>query len=460
MAKEDESNPYAQSEDLTELYKSWGIFDSMQVALEQLPNNYLHILNIARNLLDGKPIPGVDIPENFMGLLERDQKTVYEKRYVTRTWQQKTNFPSDSIKIRPIQSLRELPQVLPPYRLLKTTNPDIFAYKAITGNLPIIEQQKPRVQTEEKSETLEEVVPKLVKGMSKRQAVYALMDVSMSMAENYKLIVAKSILLAYFKKASEEDAQVYFRAFSGDAHGRTDCLSPDQFGPLARNVLGYPLSGTGTYIGNAVSVAIRDLFDMREERVRNGLETEILLITDCDSSDYLPIIPRSISLHTLHLNGGDETYHRNSEQRKLLTLFRSKSKTFTQLNTSGLNIPVDLEKQMMLREELEKLEEIHKEMDLAEIDKDKGFQKRVKKLAEMSKAYEKMFVENKEHKELSQKAQALRRKVSGEGLKKRLMEKLKAALSLKSSIQKRLKGLKLPSNDKLSGTLFDFRIRK
>lgn len=455
MVKEAERKSDQPSEGLTKLYESWGVFDFFQTTLDELPPDYLKILNIARNLLNGL-IPGVTIPTSLMGLLERDRKIVYDRRYITRQWQERTIFPSDRIDIRPIQTLSELPQVLPPNRLLQEVSPDLFAYNALTGNLPIAEPQKPRVQTEEKSETLEELVPRVVKGASPRQKVYALMDVSLSMRDAYKLIFAKSVMLAYLIKAHEENAQLFLRSFAGETSDRIDCLTPGQFGPLARTILRYGIS-YGTDAARALSFAIKDVRAIDRIQERERAQTEILLISDCETQSEVPTIPGNITLHTLHLTGQTEGYYQEGWYRDQLYALRGRSVTFTSIDTSNLRLPKAVEDAWLMWEELRDLSDMHGGMAFEEIERDQKFQKRIRDLKQLSGAYKKMY--GGEYETIANEAQKLQRQVSRQGIKERIMEKLKQAMNLKQQCMVQLRRLRLPQRPKLTATSFDFRIK-
>lgn len=457
MIKEAETKSDQPSEGLAKLYDSWGVFEFLQPTLDELPPSYLKILNIARNLLDGRPIPGVTIPKSLMGLLERDRKIVYDRRYVTRQWQEKTILPSDNIDIRPIQTLSELPQVLPANRLLQEVAPDLFAYNALTGNLPIAEPQKPQVRTEEKSETLEELVPRVIKGSSPRQKVYSLMDVSLSMGDGYKLISAKSVMLAYLIKAHEENAQLFFRAFAGGTSDRIDCLTPAQFAPLARTILKYGLF-SGTNAARALSFAIQDIRAIDRIQGRERAQTEILLISDCETQSGVPDIPRNITLHTLHLTGRTEGYYQEGWYRNQLHALRDRSATFTSIDTSGLRLPGAVEEAWLMREELRNLNDMHGGMGFEEMERDQKFQKRVGDLKQLSGVYKKMY--GGESNKIANEAQKLQRQVSRHGVKERIMEKLKQAMNLKQQCMVKLRQLRLPHSPKLTGTLFDFRLKE
>src|SRR5688572_3926456 len=70
------------STDLAALYQSWRIIDLLGETIEQLPPAWLKILNIARTLLDGDPIPGMSVPDGLTALVTRDPEFTYERRRV------------------------------------------------------------------------------------------------------------------------------------------------------------------------------------------------------------------------------------------------------------------------------------------------------------------------------------------------------------------------------------------
>lgn len=460
-----EKEPASQSSrSLIDLYESWGVFGFLNRTLDELPPDHLKILNIARNLLEGCSLPGVAVPRRFMGLLERGKRTEFERRYVTRRWQEPTTLPSDRITIRPIQTLSELPQVLPPNRLLQEVATDLFIYNAVTNNLPVAVPQKPRIVMEERSEKLEELIPRIVRGASPRQRVYTLMDVSTSMSAAHKLIFAKAVMMSYLIKAREEGSQIFFRAFAGTLGERIDCLNGEQFGPLARVVLGYKLYAW-TAISKALQTAVADIMEMDSITSRKKAKTEILLISDCaETAAEIPDIPRAISLHTLLLTGGNEKDNFNTDElkefyRRQFEKIKTQSRTFTEIDTSGLKLPPEVEDAWNMQQELEELEGQHKKMNLDEVERDQRFQRRVRDLSELSGAYRKMYGGGSISRVTNSRVQDLKHRISREGIRERMMEKIQQAMAIQSRVRSRLKKMKLPKKQSLAGLLFDFRIR-
>lgn len=448
--------------DIEELYRSWGVFDLLHRTVDQLPPAWLRILNISRNLLEGKPVPGIRGSNTLRALTERNVKIDYEKLLVTRRWREPTELPSSEIDVRPIETLSELPKVLPPYLLLADIAPDLFTYKALSGDLPVSEYRKPKVVMAEKSDIVEELEEVRSIGSSMRQKVYILQDVSLSMGDSYKLIFAKAVIMAYMVKAYEEHAQIYFRPFAGFAGVRVDCVRPSQFPELAHYVLAMGRY-SDTNIALALQTAITDIRDIDQLRGDRLTTTEIFLITDGASHTDIPGTPRNITLHTLHLNDGTEEafdyayggYSYKAYVARIAELAQT-SKTFTEINTSSLRFPPADKETWLLKEEVGKLEQELSSKDLGNAKNDTDLNNRIKKAKQMSTAYKKMYGDRHGLKDTERKAKKMEFRLSPKGVK----QAIKDALSSRRSTLKRLKGIKTSRNPQQSGTLFDFRIKR
>lgn len=520
MVREQEPQRFEKSRghsnELEELYRSWGVLDLLGTTIDLLPPDWLRVLNISRNLLDGKPIPGVNMSNVLKALIERNVKIDYEKRLVTRKWQEPTEIPSDQIEVRPIKNLTELPRVLPPHLLLADIDPDLFAYQAISGNLPVSENQKPKVVMEEKSETVDELEAVKKVGSSMRQKVYVLLDVSLSMDDSNKLIFAKAVIMAYLAKAYEEEAQIYFRAFAGKAGNRQDCISENQFPTLAQYILNistYP----DTNIARALRFAISDIKKMDKLQGDKPATTEILLITDGGSHTPIPQTPHSVTLHTLHIQDGTEEaldhygddenpdlYSKKAFLARIAELTQA-SQTFTKIDPSDLRLLPENRDLWLLKEEVGKLEEELSSRDLRGPRYDRSLQDRIKKIRKMATAYRKMYSTERskktEAKELepedseniglidnlfvkamdkrirkmteydikrygndgsrrdAENTEKRARKMNLKLNRKRIKQTIKDALARRKPSLKRSKKIKVSAQRKLSGTLFDFRIK-
>jgi hypothetical protein len=486
------------SNELEELYRSWGVFDLLGTTIDLLPPDWLRILNIARNLLDGKPIPGVNVSNALKALTERNVKLDYEKRLVTQKWQEPIEIPSDNIEVKPIKDLTELPRVLPPHLLLVNIAPDLFTYKAISGSLPVSENQQPKVIMEEKSETVDELKEITRVGRSMRQKVYVLFDMSGSMAENHKLTFAKAIVMAYLAKAYEEDAQLYFLAFDEYTRARIDCVNSDKFPPLSEYVLsilpptigrlkslflrvlflGSPMvsintKSVGTDIGRALETAMEDVSKIDQLKPDRPATTEILLITDGASHTAIPFIPQSITLHTLHLQGGREVEHdpwlTQQEYEERVSALRGRSKTYTIIDTSVLRPPPLEEDLKLLDEEAKRLKQELKTKDSKASQNDNDLRNRIEKARKMTMTYRKMYPKDRDLRRTEKKIERARNGTEPGGIQKMIQqaldtarEKMKRQTShpKQNAPRRRRRQIRMPSRKTSSGTLFDFRIKQ
>jgi len=466
---------------LEELYRSWGVFDSLLNTLDRLPPDWLIVFNIARNLLDGKPIPGIQVPDALRALTERDVKLEYEKRLVTRRWQEPTEIPSDEIDIRPIEKLSELPRVLPPYLLLADIEPDLFTYNAVSGNFPVSEYQKPKVVMEERSETVEELEEVRRVGRSMRQKVYVLLDRSDSMALDHRFIFAKAVVMAYLAKAFEENAQLYFQAFGANyVESRIDCLIADQFPYLAEHVLGIHLlpallakllpsaPGAATDIGSPMMIAINQVHRIDQLKADEHATTEILLITDGESGTRIPIVPPNITLHTLHLKGSDRWFSSYDWFEDRIRELKKESKTYTVIDTSALKPPFPEEEPKLLDEEAKRLEQELAAKGLETSQNDKDLQSRIEQARQMTAAYRKMYPRNKDLNRAEQRMKGIEYKLDSskiqEGIRSAIRKTLQRARRKQTSSQhkadmRRLQRIQPDPKQISSGTLFDFRIK-
>jgi len=490
--------PKQPRNDLEELYRSWGIFESLQATIDILPKDWLVIMNIARNLLDGKPVPGVHVPDALRALTERNTIIEYENRFVTRRWLEPTELPSSEIGVRPIETLNELPKVLPPYLLLTDNDPDIFAYKAVSGDLPVAEYQKPKIVMDEKSKEVEKLEEVRKIGRSMRQKAYVLLDESLSMADNHKFIFARAIVMAYLAKAYEEDAQLYFRSFFNITRERIDCTNPYEFPSLSESVLRIycqrpnmaikilieiqnamvpqhiyrdPLYVRGTDTGGALKIAIGDVSEIDQLEQDQSATTEILLITDGASHTEIPLIPQNITLHTLHLQGGQEVENDHTlsdyQYKERVTALKNRSRTYTVIDTSALRPPPPEEEPRLLNEEVKRLEE---EVELKGVEasrNDNELERRIEKARKMTTAYKRMYPKNKEMRKTEQKMKEIEYRLDPSGIQEAIKhllkdasQKVKSQFSQQKSETKRNRPIQTPTRPPTSGTLFDFRIKR
>src|SRR3712207_3299353 len=117
---------------LEALYRSWGILRLLGETVETMPPEWLPILNIARHLLEGKPIPGVSMPAEITALLERQDDVQYERRIVKRTRSWLRVVRPEEAEVRPIESPGELPRIVASQRMWQFIDPTIFFYRVYT----------------------------------------------------------------------------------------------------------------------------------------------------------------------------------------------------------------------------------------------------------------------------------------------------------------------------------------
>ncbi|GIW18195.1 vWA domain-containing protein [Tepidiforma sp.] len=334
--------------DLEALYRSWGILDLVGQTADALPPEWLRILNIARTLREGLPLPGIDLPDEVQRLV-RPQRPEYET-IERRERKHRIVYPvQPDTRIQPLRHLDDLPRVTMPDLLMRDLDPAIFEFRLLSGDVNALYHVDPGPAEEDYDEVTEERVLKTPPQLRRRQRVYVLLDVSNSMRDANKLEFAKGLVLAYLITACEERARIYFRTFANRVHPRTDCLAPGDFPALARRVLAVTPDGS-TDMRVTLATAIGDIGELDAVgRDRSGFEpspTELLLISDVESY-AIPSIPRWIRLHTIHLKGGPmaKNYVPSFEQ------IREASATFTEIDTTRFVLPVSVRERWLLQQD-------------------------------------------------------------------------------------------------------------
>lgn len=333
-------------EDLEELYRSWGILGLVGETVATMPPAWLEVLNLARNLLDGKALPGIEMPADLARLVgtPRDNATVITRRERKRRM---VNPLGGDTRVQPLRALTDFPQITLPDMMLRDLAPGLFGYQLLSGGIHGVYTTGLTPAVEEYDEIIEERIPAPGPGRRKRQKVYALLDVSNSMRDDNRILFAKALLLAYLVTAHREGAEIYFRTFGNTVHARSDCASPEGFGELARRILAVTPEGS-TDIKHAMDTAIFDIRALdgfnRVERLGETPPTELLLISDCESYS-IPVIPKAIKLHTVHLKGARMMkIHAEGFER-----IRAESRTFHEIDTTGLVLPETTRERWLLR---------------------------------------------------------------------------------------------------------------
>jgi len=333
-------------EDLEDLYRSWAVLDLVGETVASMPPGWLAVLNLARNLLDGRALPGVDLPADLARLAStpEEQFTIVTRR--ERKLRMVNPLGGDT-RVQPLRALTDFPNVSMPDMMLRDIAPGLFDYQLLSGGIHGVYTTELTPAIEEYDEIVEERIPLPGPGRKKRQKVYALLDVSNSMRDDNRVLFAKALLLAYLVTAHREGAEIYFRTFGNTVHERTDCTSAEDFPGLARRVLAVTPEGS-TDIKGAMDTAIFDIRALdgfnRVERLGETPPTELLLISDCESYS-IPVIPKAIKLHTVHLKGARMMkIHAEGLER-----IRAESRTFHEIDTTGLVMPETTRERWLLR---------------------------------------------------------------------------------------------------------------
>ena len=393
--------PVEAGDALAELYRSWGILDLLGETVERIPVQWLQILNIARCLLAGRPVPGVALPEEMAGLLAREEQVTYERRKVTVTRRTANFAVHDDPQVRPIESIAEFPRVLVNQRMWQYIDPDVFLYKLYTHDVLVKEKEQTREIAEETEETIEEWVPVYKPRHKRRQKVLVLRDTSSSMNDNNKGIFAKAVALAYLIKAHEEGAEISDRSYANTVHPRLRARTTEEFGAVARRILKEGNYGT-TDLAAALDATIAEI---RREEVgydaNARAKTEILLISDCENPVMLPPLPPGVTVNTLHLEGGREGLMLRDYQERLREI-QEISRLFVRIDTSALQFPDALREAWLVLQESAAAarEEQARAMSLAEAERDPSARARSSTVERLAAIYERLGEGNRDYRSM------------------------------------------------------------
>ncbi|MGE0599598.1 MAG: hypothetical protein AB7J35_05850 [Dehalococcoidia bacterium] len=339
--------------ELQGLYRSWRILDLLNATTETMPPQWLRILEIARNILLHRPLPGIEIPDDLDSLVSPAEAIYTTQIHIER--KKRVVYPvTGDTNVQPLHQLTDFPHVTLPDMMLRGISQELFDFRLISGGINGLYNIETGPAEQEYDDIVEVRVPTGGMTRKKRQKVYALLDVSNSMRDNNKEIFAKALLLSYFLIAVEEGAQIFLRTFGNTVHHRTDCKSTEEFAELADRVLRVTPDGS-TDIKAALDTAIGDIRALDSyntlEHLGEAPPTEILLISDCESYE-VPYLPKGIRLHTVHLKGGRmmKAYVEGYERIK------AESKTFTEIDTSLLELPDSTRDKWLLEQDGRSLE--------------------------------------------------------------------------------------------------------
>ncbi|MCX6020605.1 MAG: VWA domain-containing protein [Chloroflexi bacterium] len=434
-----------------ELFAAWKVFDLLHVTLDQAPADWLIIFNIARKLLGGQTISGIEMPKELEDLIQGNTQTEYERRTVTEVTLKESILPSENIDIRMIKNLTEVIRILPGQWLFKSVAEPLFWLKALNGSLLIAQPQEPQTVIEELTGTREIIVPVIKKQTPPRQKVYVLLDTSKSMEDAGKLTFGKALIFAYLLRASEERAEISFRHFRTVPFALIECHTSADFPKLAEHVLNLK-ADSSTNIGLAMKTAVDDIDTNRHlTRVRKGFAStpaaEILLISDCASYTGLPRIPSGIKLHTVHLEGGDEQSATPLDYESLVAEIRERSETFVRINTSFMVTAPDEDDATVVHDEILAIEDAILAAETEQAREDAKLNERIGALKKVAGVYKRMYQEGNRNGKPSQHllngelADNLSSLMTWEGVKESMRRMVEQARQAKSTVADNLRRL-------------------
>ena len=347
------TTPGTLKAELEGLYRSWRILDLLGETVETMPPQWLRILEIARNILLQRPLPGLDVPDEVQRLVTPAEPIFTTQIRIER--KKRVVYPlTGDTQVQPLRNLTDFAQVTLPDMMLRTLGQELFDFRLISGGINGLYNIETGPAEQEYDDIIEVRVPTGGMSRKKRQKVYALLDVSNSMRDANKETFAKALLLSYLLIAIEEGAELYLRTFGNTVHHRSDCTTKERFGELAGRILRVTPDGS-TDIKIALDTAVGDIRALDSYNTLAHLgeapPTEILLISDCESYE-VPYLPKGIRLHTVHLKGGRMmTAYREGFER-----IRSESQTFTEIDTTNLQLPDSTRDRWLLEQDGRSLE--------------------------------------------------------------------------------------------------------
>ncbi|MEO8538380.1 MAG: vWA domain-containing protein [bacterium] len=349
-----QATPGSLKAELEELYHSWRILDLVGETAGQIPPEWLRILEIARNLMLHRPIPGIELPTDVLQLVSAAEPAFTTQIRIER--KKRVVYPlTDDTQVQPLRNLTDFAQVTLPDMMLRSISQELFDFRLISGGINGLYNIDTGPAEQEYDDIIEVRVPTGGLTRKKRQKVYALLDVSNSMRDANKELFAKALLLAYLLIAVEEGSELYLRTFGNTVHQRSDCKSIEDFATLAQRILRVTPDGS-TDIKVALDTAVGDIRVLDSYNTLAHLgeapPTEILLISDCETYD-VPYLPKGIRLHTVHLKGG----RMMSAYREGFERIRAESKTFNEIDTALLALPDSARDRWLLEQDGRSLEQ-------------------------------------------------------------------------------------------------------
>ena len=230
------TTPGTLKAELEGLYRSWRILDLLGETVETMPPQWLRILEIARNILLQRPLPGLDVPDEVQRLVTPAEPIFSTQIRIER--KKRVVYPlTGDTQVQPLRNLTDFAQVTLPDMMLRTLGQELFDFRLISGGINGLYNIDTGPAEQEYDDIIEVRVPTGGMSRKKRQKVYALLDVSNSMRDANKETFAKALLLSYLLIAIEEGAELYLRTFGNTVHHRSDCTTKERFGELAGRIL-------------------------------------------------------------------------------------------------------------------------------------------------------------------------------------------------------------------------------
>ncbi|MGB4863580.1 MAG: hypothetical protein WBO97_14075, partial [Tepidiformaceae bacterium] len=120
--------------ELEALYRSWRILDLLGTTVKELPPQWLRVLEIARNILLHRPLPGVELPDE-LNLLVSHTEAIYTTQ-VRIERKKRVVFPvTGDTSVQPLHHLTDFPQVTLPDMMLRGISQELFDFRLISGGI-------------------------------------------------------------------------------------------------------------------------------------------------------------------------------------------------------------------------------------------------------------------------------------------------------------------------------------
>jgi Mg-chelatase subunit ChlD len=262
---------------MNELVDHWEFFKPdwylVMLGNECLSREILEIFSIARVLFSSKSL--YPTKNRLVSLLSREKSSSLsskEAAKISETSHQKQPM-SDHVRIANIESVSQLPTILPREFLIYDTD-IIFFKKLINRELTRLAFESP----EEKTSSVSALVRGQEQEVNRAQKIYVLFDNSSSMSGERlnKFHASKAITLEYLRKAQPENPQIYFRSFTDKVSPLIRSEKTKDIKNIVKHVAHLHTEDCyQTEIGKAILKAVEDI--RSDHRM---VKAEILVITD------------------------------------------------------------------------------------------------------------------------------------------------------------------------------------